>query len=405
MGAVKALLSNQHPGQVSETPGLTGLTGLTGAKGACLVGLFLLGSACRGRAVALDSTEFRQASAQAVAAGEPIVERKVASMGTLATLRVWGPDRRAALHSSEAALRALEETEARLSTWRGDTELARLNATPVGQAFELSGATSLELHRVSELTQDTGRAFDPGIGALVNAWDLRGPGCIADANLVDELLESGGLDQLLLQAGGATRQTERLCLEEGGFGKGAGLEHALVALSSSGAQRASIDMGGQLALLSDGQPFLLSIADPRARQRLVLNLVLDSGSLATTGNSERLRSIDGQAVGHILDPRTGYPAHLESRGGEPRWAQSSATVWCQAALDADALATALFVMGPEEGLAFAEQTPGVEAVFLVPVDSTGTNSPLDAHATSGLRGRIEAITDDLHLHFEEVQQP
>ncbi|MFT5290141.1 MAG: thiamine biosynthesis lipoprotein [Planctomycetota bacterium] len=398
MQRMQLLSGNSIQGQGSET------SRLRGAVGVFLFALVLSASACRGGATAADSSDYGLGSARALAAGEPIVERKVASMGTLATLRVWGQDRAAALVSSEAALCALEETEARLSTWREDTELAQFNRLPVGQTLELSGATTLELGRAVELARRTQRAFDPGIGALIDAWDLRGSGRVADADLVDELLKCGGLDQLLLQGNSVSRRNEHLRLEEGGFGKGAGLELALVALANSGAGRASIDMGGQLALLSDGRPFLLSVADPRARQRLVLNLVLDSGSLATTGNSERLRDVDGQAIGHILDPRSGYPAHLESRGGNPRWAQSSASVWCQAALDADALATAFFVMGPEEGLALAEQMPGVEAVFLVPVDSTRTNSPLDAHATSGLRGRTRALSAAIRLHFKEVQQ-
>ena len=91
-----------------------------------------------------------------------------------------------------------------------------------------------------------------------------------------------------------------------------------------------------------------TLADPRDRQRAVARIEIPSGSVATSGNSERGVVVDGRRIGHLLDPRTGRPA--------PDF--GSLTVWAPTALEADCLATGLYVLGPEAALAWAERHPG-----------------------------------------------
>ena len=110
-------------------------------------------------------------------------------------------------------------------------------------------------------------------------------------------------------------------------------------------------MGGQPA----GAGWPVAIAHPARRHQVALALTLTTGSLATSGASERSRVVDGRPVGHILDPRTGQPIHRPE----------SVTVWHEDPLAADILSTALYVMGADNGLDHAEQH-GVAALFLVP---------------------------------------
>jgi thiamine biosynthesis lipoprotein len=98
----------------------------------------------------------------------------------------------------------------------------------------------------------------------------------------------------------------------------------------------------------------VAIAHPRVRDRSVLELTIRSGSVSTSGGSERDLRVDGQRVAHILDPRTGRPATFDG----------SVTVWHASGLAADILSTALYVMGPDEGLAWAEAR-GLSACFLI----------------------------------------
>lgn len=331
--------------------------------------------------------------------GPPTVERVVATMGTWATLELWAGDRAEGLAASEAALRALEETEARLSTWREDTDLARLNAAAPGVPMTLSPDTLSELERAFAVARQSGGAFDPGVGALVAAWGLRlGPEAPFEAPDAERLAALASALQrplerrLTLGATAATRRAPDLVLEEGAFGKGAGLDRADAVLEALGIRRARIDLGGQFLLrCGEDEPFQLPLADPRDRGRVALQLTLASGALATTANSERALQRGSDWVGHVLDPRTARPAHED----DARLARASASAWCPRGLEADAWSTALFVLGPERGLALAERTPDLEALYLVPVQGADGAGALALLASPGLAGRIHSLASDV----------
>jgi thiamine biosynthesis lipoprotein len=303
-------------------------------------------------------------------------------MGTQAALRVEAPDRTRALGAAEAAVAALEAAEARLSTWTEASELARLNAAPVGAEVELSPSLAEDLHRARLCWRATGGAFDPAVGALVEAWGLRSGGRHPSTDEIEAALAAGGLRSLALEGSRATRLHTGLLLEEGAFGKGAGLDDALTVLSAAGASRAILDLGGEVAVLGPG-PFELAVSHPRRREEPVALLTIDAGAVATSGNSERGIVVEGERLGHLLDPRTGRPA--------PDF--GSLTVWARDAMTADCLSTGLYVMGPDSALELAEATEGVEILILQP--STGG---LRARASSGLAGRLTYLTDEITEH-------
>ena len=318
------------------------------------------------------------------------VERVLAAMGTTAHVRVEAPTRAAAVAASEAAVRALEATEGRLSTWGETSELARLNRAPVGVPFELSAALRAELSLALEVSRASGGAFDPTVGALVRAWNLRGGGRVPTEPELTAARASTGRDLLHLDALGATRTAEGLLLEEGGFGKGAGLDAARVALRDAGALRAEIDLGGQLLLFDaarEPRAFETLLAHPRARERPIATLRLAPGSLATSGNSERAVVVDGVRLGHLLDPVTG---HFADDFG-------SITVFTAGALRADALSTALYVKGPERALAWASEHDEVEV--LVALAPAGAPKGVRLIASAGWRDRIDVLRGDVQLEF------
>ena len=309
------------------------------------------------------------------------IERQLEAMGTWLTIEVDGSDRSEALQRSEAAFAAIRAVEERLSTWTPDSELARLNAAPVDARFPLSAELASDLETCRDLVERTHGAFDPGVGALVDAWDLRGAGRLPTDVERARALAACGMASLQLEAGDApfaVRTVAGLRLEEGGFGKGVGLDAALAALRQSGATHATLDLGGQLAVLGTEAGERFAVAHPDRRTEAVLEIEVDSGSLATSGNSERAITVDGVRYAHLLDPRTGHPAHDFG----------SVTVWSESATSADALSTALFVLGPAEGFALAEQLAGIEAVFLA-----RSSAGLCAYVTAGLRARVHPSRD------------
>lgn len=321
------------------------------------------------------------------------IERAVPMMGTVLAIRLEAGTRALALTASERAVRALEAAEARLSTWGETSELARLNATPVGEAMALSSELGCELAEAVRCHRLTGGAFDAGVGALVEAWGLRRGGRQPSAAEIAAALASRGLEALALETVDGTASAERrhpgLVLEEGGFGKGAGLDRALEALASAPeVRRAMLDLGGQVAFYgsSPGETgWAVAIADPRERERVVLDLRLDGGSVATSGSSERGIEVGGERRSHVLDPRTGEPA--EDFG--------SLTVVAASGLWADCLATGLYALGPEAALAWAESHEGVDVVVL----EKRAHGGLVARATPALEGRLHPRREDLELEI------
>jgi thiamine biosynthesis lipoprotein len=316
------------------------------------------------------------------------VDRRLTIMGTSLDIHVEAADREHALLASERAVESLEAAEARLSTWRDDTELARLNAAPAGQPVALSPALARDLAAARRCWEETYGAFDPSVGRLVQAWGLRQggpPGGHPDPAELAEARATVGFDGLRLQADTATRERAGLVLEEGGFGKGAGLAEALATLSADpSVRRAVLDLGGQVAVLGRGGRETVRIADPRRRDRPVVALTVDGGSVSTSGNSERGITVDGQRLGHILDPRTGKPA--------PDF--GSLTVWTADPLRADCLSTGLYIRGPQDALAWAVRMPDVQVIVLKP-----EGDRLKAMATRGLKDRLEVLTDDVDVEY------
>lgn len=310
-------------------------------------------------------------------------------MGTSLEVTVEAADRTTALAASERAVAALEAAEARLSTWRDDTELARLNRAAVGQPVTLSEELAAELATVRRWWEETGGAFDPGVGPLVRAWGLRTGGRRPSDDELRAAVAAGGLQGLRLEGRTAVRERADLILEEGGWGKGAGLAGALVALEKiPGVERATLDLGGQVAVFSQGGAlWRVPVADPRRRDRAVVALTIDRGSVSTSGNSERGIVVEGRRLGHILDTRSGRPA--------PDF--GSLTVWTADPLTADCLSK-LYVLGPQKALAWAKAHPGVEILALLVREGT-LEGGLEAWATPGLEGRIEALADDVSIRF------
>ena len=319
------------------------------------------------------------------------VERQLAVMGTTMRVELEEPGSRShGLELAEAMVREVEATEARLSTWRDDSELAALNRAAVGEWLRLTPATFEAIAGAWRCVRSGEGSFDPTVSPLVRAWGLRSGGRIPSDEELREALARVGGDRLELDA--TRRSVRKLApveIEEGAFGKGAALDAALDELASLAGEAerryTRLDLGGQIAWSGAGRKQVVELADPRDRARPVLELELDGvrGSLSTSGDSERSLEVGGRRIGHLLDPRSGLPA---SDFG-------SATVLATRALDADCLSTALFVMGPERGGRWLlRRQPALGAVLLI-VDGTR----LRARVTPELRHRVRALVGDLEI--------
>lgn len=297
------------------------------------------------------------------------VERRLHVMGTVLTVLVTtdtSAQPSLGAETAEAALRAIEAADALLSTWDEATPMSRTNRAPVGEAHPVPRELATLLSQAEAWAERTGRAFDPAVGALVDAWDLRGAGRHPSQAELDTALARSGVWGVRVDSAAATltRLRDGAWMDTGAFGKGAALRAAADSLRSYGGARALLDLGGQLLAVAgpSEEPWEVAVAHPSRRDTAVTMLRLSDASVATSGNSERGLLVDGARVGHILDPRTGHPV--------PWW--GSVTVVSADPMVADVLSTALYVMGPCDGLAWAEGLDDTGVLFLVESDGALT---------------------------------
>jgi thiamine biosynthesis lipoprotein len=288
------------------------------------------------------------------------VERETYLMGTLLRAEVNTRDRAAGLAAIEAAFACVARLEGLLSTWRGDTELSRLNRAPVGEREPASREILALLSESRRWRDETGGAFDPGLGSLIEAWDLRGAGRIPSKDDLARARAASGLDLFEVDAAGGTlrRTREGSWIDSGAFGKGAALRSAREALLELRVRSALLDFGGQVLAIGappQGSDWSAAVAHPSRRQEPVAVIRLADASASTSGQSERALQVEGCRLGHILDPRTGFPV--------PAW--GSVTVVATDPLTADALSTGLFVLGPTAALDWARDRDDVGVLVLV----------------------------------------
>jgi FAD:protein FMN transferase len=270
----------------------------------------------------------------AAAVETPVLERSVYAMGTQLDLRVEGALPPQLVAATEAAILETERIEAACSTWRKESDWSRFNGAR-GAVYPLGREWTRLLGTVLDWNRRTDGAFDPVLGRLIGAWGTRTGGRTPTPSELKAAREASGASLLWLGPDDGTAQLRHpgAALEEGGFLKGYALDRMAAELRRAGVSAALLNFGGQL--LAFGHPYQVGIAAPQARDSAQLEVRLENASLSSSGTSEHGR--------HILDPATGERC--------PAW--GSASVVAEDGLTADILSTALFVMGPERGLRWA----------------------------------------------------
>ncbi|HEY7479183.1 MAG TPA: FAD:protein FMN transferase [Gemmatimonadales bacterium] len=279
-------------------------------------------------------------------------------MGTTLRIGVRAPDRKAGIAAIEEAFHAVRRDDSLLSTWRDDSEITRLNRAPAGTPVVLPVELYRLLRDCQRWSRETGGAFDPGIGALVDVWDLRRAGRIPSAAELSAARARSGIGRFSFadRSHSVTRSRAGAWIDTGAFGKGAALGSARSALRRHGIESAFLNFGGQvLALGADrGADWIVPVADPARRAEPVMRLRLRGRSASTSAQSERWVEVEGRKLGHILDPRSGEPV--------PAW--GSVTVVAEDPTLADVYSTALLVLGPERAIAWGRSRQDLGVLVL-----------------------------------------
>jgi len=314
---------------------------------------------------------------------EPFEARRE-MMDTWLSMVVYDTDPDRAAGAMDAAFSRMDQVVSIASTHDPAAEAARLNAdgelrSPSPELVELI-TSSQHFYRVSGGTFDIAIEpllalwrYDPA--AEVQFWEIPPAGQQA---AIAEAMSFTGANRIAVTAGVEARIAlapgMRITLD--GIAKGYVADEGLRALKEAGIEHALIDAGGDIVVMGGkpgGAKWEVALRDPEDETRTLARFALRDGAIATSGNY--LRYFDPEAqVGHIMDPRTGYSAA----------AASSATVIAPTCMEADALATAVFVLGSTEGIELVDRLDGVEAIVLGYEDPTLVfrSQRLDAYEVS-----------------------
>lgn len=260
----------------------------------------------------------------------------------------------------EGFLEDLEAVDASMSIYREDSELVVFNQSPVGEWQPLSDELVEVLAIGQSVAEASGGAFDTTVGALVNLWSFGSearPREIPDDETLAERLAEIGPDSVELDVEGLqARRLRDVFVDLGGVAKGHGTDRVAAYLNRQGIEHYLVNLGGDLSVRgyrdAESQPWRIGIEAPLDDRLEARHVVpLHDISVATSGDYRNYFEEDGRRYSHTLDPRTGRP--IEHRLASVTVAHPS-NAW------ADAWATALMVLGEEQGMALArEQGLGV----------------------------------------------
>lgn len=278
------------------------------------------------------------------------------TMGTRWSIKYWtapgtpAPARRAVRDEVETSL---EGVVRQMSTWEADSDLSRYNRAAPGTWQALPEPFFSVLQHALELARDTGGAYDPTVGPAVNLWGF-GPeaprGRVPDDDALAAARARIGWQRVALDP------EQRRALQPGGsyvdlssIAKGYAVDAVARALQRLGCGHALVEVGGELFGLGtrpDGEPWQVAVKLPGVADGEGPVLALRGRAVATSGDDFRRFAVDDVPYSHTLDPRSGRPV---------QHGLASVTVVHAQCMQADALATALTVLGPDAGWAYAVQ--------------------------------------------------
>jgi thiamine biosynthesis lipoprotein len=289
-----------------------------------------------------------------------VTQSRVA-MGSLLTVTVWAADQVAAQAAIADVFREFDRLEDLMSTWRKGSDVLRLNAAAGKGAVKLSPEVIEVLGLARHYSELSGGKFDVTFAALSGLWrfDHDQDGIVPPPAAVAARLPLIRWQDLIVDAAAGTAELRRrgMSVNLGGIGKGYAVDRATAILRRHGFADFLVQAGGDLYVGGhpNGRAWRLGIQDPRGPADTPFAMVeLSNATFSTSGDYERYFMKDGRRYHHIIDPATGQPA----------MASRSVTLVTSKAVEADALAKAVFILGPDAGLALVERLPGIEGVIV-----------------------------------------
>ena len=285
------------------------------------------------------------------------------AMGSSLEIEVYGPDQAVCDRAVEEARAEIERLERIMTDWKPDSPLMDVNRAAGLKAVDVPPELFFIIERSVRVSELMDGAFDisfAGAGKLWN-WRAKEP-VVPAAEDVRASLANVGWRGIVLDAAKKTVFLSKpgMRIGLGAIGPGYAGDLAMAKIRALGIRDACVNLSGDVLLAGrkDGAPWNVAVTHPRNKGESLLVLPVSNAAVSTSGDYERFFEKDGKRYCHIIDPRTGYPAD----------GCRSVTIVAPNLAFADALATGVFVLGPEKGMALVEKLEGVHAAI---VDAAG----------------------------------
>ncbi len=296
--------------------------------------------------------------------GAKMLQVSGSTMGT--TYRVKIVDKPAAMGADtleSAVADILEQVNGRMSTYRSDSELSRLNHNPSTDWIDVSKQLLDVVEAGARVSRLSAGAFDVTVGPLVALWgfgsqqETHDPPAHRD---IAKVLSRIGYRKISLRRTppGIRKARKDVYVDLSAIAKGYAVDRIAAHLEAQGADNYLVEIGGDLRVKGrnrEGRPWLIAIEKPTDSGRVIQRAIRTTGhAIATSGDYRNFFEKDGKRYSHTIDPASGMPVSHRL---------ASVTVLSPEAMSADALATALMVLGPEDGYSLAQRL-GITAHFI-----------------------------------------
>lgn len=265
------------------------------------------------------------------------------TMGTSWSLQAVAPP----VATLQGVQAALDLVVAQMSQWERESDLACFNRAAPGTWSEIPAEFAHVIEAALDIARASGGAFDPGLGRVTEAWGFGSAGRPGQVPDPGKLVADRTID--FDRATRRIRRGEGGALDLSGIAKGYAVDLAAEWLLDIGVRHFLLEVGGELrgeGIRPDGQPWWVDVEMPPTSSIPPWRIALHDLSAATSGNYRRGVTVDDRYYSHSFDPRTGRPIVNSI---------SSVTVLHRSCMMADGWATALTVLGPQAGIALADE--------------------------------------------------
>jgi len=262
----------------------------------------------------------------------------------------------------------LDEINNLMSTWQKDSEISQINNKPIGNWIPVSSDTLYVLELALEISKQSKGAFDVTVGSLVDLWGFGAAGVKRkipdDAKIQQALLNSGYQNLIIDHKQKTLKKNTQFNLNLSAIAKGYAVDKIAKHLVKYKFYGYLVEIGGEIRAVGkkiDGSFWKIAIESPLTTSRQVHQVInITDRAIATSGDYRNYFEQNGQRYSHTINPITGKPITHKL---------ASVTVVSDTAARADAIATALMVMGPENGIIFCEEN-SIAAYFIISQNTT-----------------------------------